>query len=241
MNIHVLPGDALAYDFKKTEIDGQLVICRECLVAGDVKAENLEDFWQVRADFIADSFSGRREEYYSGVVAEFEKLKNFASAKAEINLWFEYELFCQVNMWFCLYYLRDSKAKIFRVAPVMRTAHELWKGFGKLAAEDLKNCFAERGEFSEGDILLGAKLWKAYQDKDYSELARLSEYKSPRFPYLQEVCQAEIDKDTRPAAVLKGIVAKGKKDFAEIFSEFSAQAGVYGFGDDQVKTILETI
>lgn len=89
--------------------------------------------------------------------------------------------------------------------------------------------------------MLGADLWKAYQNKDYSALEKLSKYESPCFPYLQEVCRAEIEKNTRPAAVLRGIVEEGKKDFAEIFPEFSAQAGVYGFGDAQVKRILETI
>jgi hypothetical protein len=241
MKIHVLPGDALAENFKTTRIGGEIIVCRECLVEGDVKAENLEEFWQVRAGFIADSYGEEREKYFSGVAAEFEKLKSLAGKDAEVNLWFEYELFCQANMWFCLYFLRESEAKIFRVAPVVRNENDIWKGFGGLAEEDLEKCFADRVEFSEAEIRLGADLWKAFQNADYETLEKLSATESRCFPYLREVCRAEIEKGTRPRRVLEEIIAAGKTDFSEIFPEFSTLAGVYGFGDSQVKRILAGI
>ena len=241
MKIHVLAGDALAGDFKNCAIEGEIIVCRECLVEGAVKAESLEDFWQIRAGFISDSYGGNKEDYFSGVAGEFEKLKNLAASDAEINLWFEYELFCQVNLWFCLYLLRESKAQIFRVAPVVREEAEIWKGFGSLESEDLEKCFAKRIEFTGKDIQLGANLWKAYQMADYETLERLSETESECFPYLKEVCRAEIEKNSRPRKVLQGIIETGKTDFSEIFTEFSAQAGVYGFGDSQVKRILAEI
>jgi hypothetical protein len=168
-------------------------------------------------------------------------MKNLASPETEFNLWFEYELFCQVNFWFCLYFLRESNAKIFRVAPVVRNGGDVWKGFGNLSAEDLETCFAGRRELTEKDISFGSDLWKAYQSADYESLRALSENENDAFPYLKEVCRAEIEKNSRPRKVLEEIVAGGKNDFAEIFSEFSARAGVYGFGDSQVKRILAEI
>ena len=241
MRIHVLPGDALTENFRKTKVDGEIIVCRECLVEGDVKAKNPEDLWQVRAAFIDESYGETSEKYFHNVVGEFEKLKNFADVGAEINLWFEYELFCQVNLWFCLYLLGESSAKIFRVAPVVRNESDLWKGFGDLSAEDLEKCFAERIEFTEKDMQLGADLWKAYQNKDYNKLEKLAENESPCFPHLKDVCRAEIEKSARPVKVLVDIIAEGKTDFTEIFSAFSQKAGVYGFGDAQVKRILAGI
>ncbi len=241
MKIHVLAGDALAEDFKNCAIDGEIIVCRECLVEGDVKAASLEEFWQTRARFITNSYGGNEADYYQKVVSEFEKLKNLASPEAEINLWFEYELFCQTNLWFCLYFLGESQAKIYRVAPSVREESEIWKGFGNLTTQDLEKCFAERVELTEKDIRLGADLWKAYQNADYATLERLSETESQSFPYLKEVCRAEIEKNSRPRKVLQGIIAGGKTDFAEIFPEFSARAGVYGFGDSQVQRILAEI
>ncbi len=241
MKIHVLAGDALAENFKNGAIDGEIIVCRECLVEGNLKAASLEDFWETRAEFITESYGASKADYFSGVVGEFERLKNLASVRAEVNLWFEYELFCQVNLWFCLYNLRESDAKLFRVAPVVRKSEEIWKGFGKLGTEDLEKCFARRVEFTEEEISLGANLWNAYQNADYQSLEKLSETKSACFPYLKEVCRAEIEKNSRPKEILQGIIANGKSDFAEIFPEFSNQAGVYGFGDAQVKRIMSEI
>lgn len=237
MKIHVLAGDALANDFNNTGIEGERVVCRECLVEGDVRAENLEDFWKLRAGFIKSAYGENEESYFGKVVAEFEKLKNLAPA-TEVNLWFEYELFCQANMWFCLYLLQNTGASVYRVAPVVRTEEDIWKGFGRLGSADLKKCFAERIKFGEQDIRLGARLWKAYQNADYEKLENLSETESDCFPRLKEVCRAEIEKDFRPQKILREIIENGSRDFAEIFPEFSVRAGVYGFGDAQVKRIL---
>ncbi|HEX8735739.1 MAG TPA: DUF1835 domain-containing protein, partial [Pyrinomonadaceae bacterium] len=157
MKIHVLAGDALAQDFNNSGIEGEAVVCRECLVEGNVKAENLEDFWQVRAGFIKNAYGETEEKYFADVVSEFEKLQTIAPG-AEVNLWFEYELFCQANMWFCLSLLPETKASVYRVAPVVRTEADVWKGFGNLSAEDLKKCFAARIKFTGDDIRLGAAL-----------------------------------------------------------------------------------
>jgi hypothetical protein len=237
MKIHVLAGDALAGDFNDSGIEGEPVVCRECLVEGSVRAENLEDFWKVRAGFIKNAYGETEENYFAGVVGELEKLLNLAPG-AEVNLWFEYELFCQANMWFCLSLLPETWASVYRVAPVVRTEADVWKGFGNLSAEDLKKCFAARIKFTDADVRLGAELWKAYQNADYERLEKLSATESECFPRLKEVCRAEIEKGFRPQKILQEIIETGAKDFAEIFPEFSNRAGVYGFGDAQVRRIL---
>ena len=238
MKVHVLPGDALAEDFRRTGIDGAIVVCRECLVDGAVRAADLEEFWRTRAEFIGESYGEEEERYLADVRGEFERLESLAAKNAEVSLWFEYELFCQVNFWFCLYLLRDSEAKIFRVAPVVRGAGEIWKGFGGLNVDELQRCYAGRIELTAADRRLGAELWLAFQNSDHEALERLSAAESESFPYLKEVCRAAIEKSSRPRRVLDEIIAEGKTEFAQIFPEFSARAGVYGYGDSQVKRIL---
>src|SRR5438552_1322160 len=88
----------------------------------------------------------------------------------------------------------------------------------------------------EGD-LSGADLWRVYKTGDRDTLRRLSAATSPAFPYLQEVCEAAIDKDSKPAEIVRQIQAGGAASFSEIFREFRRRAGVYGFGDSQVKAL----
>lgn len=236
MKLHVLPGDSLTERFRETEIDGDLVICRECLVEGEVKARTLNEFWRVRASFISDTYPESEGSYFDDVAAELAKLHNLP-ADSEVNLWFEHELFCQVNMWFCLSLLAGTEAKVFRVEPA---TDAIWMGFGNLSPDDLTKSFNSRRQLSADDIDFGNLLWTAYQKADHQELLRLSKNASDLFPHLEEVCLAAIEKTTRPVKILKEIKNDGVSEFPEIFAEFSKRAGIYGFGDSQVKRLLQS-
>lgn len=237
MIYHVLPGDAVAEIFKTAGIKGEVIVCRECLIEGDVSGRTLDEFWNHRADFIATAHGEQRQKYFDDVVRELKKLR-VPKQHDEINLWFEYELFCSANLWFCLYLLKDSSAAIYRVAPVVRDPKAAWCGFGKLRAEEMAECFQQRIKLNSEDIDLGGDLWKAYQAQDSEKLRQLSEKSSAAFPYLREVCEAEIDKSSRPHEVLQKILGSGITEFADVFERFSAEVGVYGFGDAQVKRML---
>ena len=218
MKIHVLAGDALAEDFRGTAIDGKIVVCCECLIEGDLQAASLEEFWNVRAKYIATVYGEPAENYREKVGGEFEKLQG-VTQNAEVNLWFEYDLFCGANMWFCTSLLQNRPAEIYRVAPVVRDETDVWKGFGNLKSEDLEQCYSERIKFSAADVELGAELWKAFQNKNFDELEKLGATESECFPKLAEVCEAAIEIQSRPK----------KKILREIIARFSETAGVYGF------------
>ncbi len=240
MTVHVLPGDAQIEEFAKTGLKGEVVVCREALVDGDVRASDLEEFWTVREEFLSRTYPESEGDYRQRVAAEFENLIRLSSTGA-VNLWFEYELFCQVNMWFCVWLLRDTKSELYRVAPIFQLKEHTWRGFGGLTADDLKECYDERLKFTEADIALGAELWTAFQNRDHARLQELSKTESACFPYLEEACQAEIEKETRPKEVLRELRRSGIDDLDQMFAAFREQAGVYGFGDTQVKKILNEI
>lgn len=238
MIIHVLPGDAQVEEFGKTGLEGEVVVCREAFIDGDVRASTLTQLWQVREQFWTADHPDVSGSYRERTVDELEKLLELPDGST-VNLWFEYELFCHVNMWFSTWLLKDSRATIYRVAPVTLQENEIWNGFGRMAADDLKRCYAERAKFGDGDIRLGANLWDAYRERDHRKLRELSTTVSPCFPYLKEACEAEIDKEFRPKQILHDLRKSGVDDFGKIFAAFRQQAGVYGFGDTQVRRILE--
>lgn len=240
MKIHVLPGDSLVETFQKTNIEGEIIICRECLIDGDLSADNLEDFWRVRENYLSENYSEVEKSYEANVKSEFEKLSNVSEAD-EVYLWFEYELFCQANMWFCLYLLENSEAKVFRVEPIVRNEKDIWKGFGGLGANELQKCFSERKKISDEDLKFGADLWKAFQDRDFEQLQNLSKSKSECFPYLEAVCEAATEQEVRPKETVRKIIEGGETDFGKVFRKFNETEGVYGFGDLQVKKIYEEI
>jgi hypothetical protein len=114
---NITNGDYLAGKLKHTTITGEIIICREALVTGSLQADYPDEFWKMRSAFISENYSDEKVNYYQKVVSEFEKIKNIP-AHSEVNLWFEDDLFCQVNMWFCLTLLpKDRNIKIYRVFP----------------------------------------------------------------------------------------------------------------------------
>jgi len=238
MIYHVLPGDAQVEEFKKTKIDGEVIVCRECLIVGEVDAETLPEFWEQRGRFIMSEYGEDEIEYHEKVADELSRLLDVDS-EDEVNLWFEYELFCSVNMWFCLWLLSETGASVYRVEPIVRSEADRWLGFGKLDADGLKTCFNSRTKFPAEDVALGAALWNAYRNNDNAKLTDLSNSTSACFLYLREVCEAAMEKETRPRDIIAEIQFEGKTEFADIFPEFTRRAGVYGFGDMQVKRIME--
>jgi hypothetical protein len=240
MIYHVLPGDSLVETFEKTDIKGEIIVCRECLIEGDLSAENLEDFWKVRENYLTKEFPKEENFYAENVRGEFEKLLA-VSPFDEINLWFEYELFCQTNLWFCLSLLSEKDVEIYRVAPVVRTENDLWKGFGSLSANDLEKCFGQRIGLSKDDVRFGKSLWELFVSKDFqsSDFSETEDRES--FPYLNEVCRAAAEIEIRPREKVREIIESGETDFGKVFQTFGKTEGVYGFGDAQVKKIYDSI
>jgi hypothetical protein len=240
MEAHVLNGDALA---EKFPVAGEVVVCREALINGPVHSRG-EQFWKDRARYLAGAFTAEEITYFADVKTEFEKLPVLKAD--EINLWFEHDLFCQVNMWFVLHFLHQNKidTPLFRVMPPSGMP-DVWSGFGRMTAPDLRNCYQNRIEMSADDVQTGIALWKAFSENNFDALKRLSKNSSPSYPYLKEVCEAHIQRfpahEGRPQNRLRQIKSSGLADFHDIFKEFSKAEGIYGFGDLQVKEILTSL
>lgn len=91
---HILNGDALKVQFPEV-LKGNIIVARECLI-GDVQGKNLEQFFHTRAQFISNFEDYNYDDYFQDTVSEFEKIRAIPE-NAVINLWFEDDLFCQVN------------------------------------------------------------------------------------------------------------------------------------------------
>lgn len=250
MKYHVLNGDSLYNQFNKTELDGEIVICREALIDGPLASLTLEEFWQVRAIYQETV----KSEYLNHVKSEFDRIIN-APAGSEFNLWFGYDLFCQANLWFILSLISDNKhSDIYIIYPfyfkedkfgVADKNDRLYCFDNRV--KDLTYCFNNRIKFEKDDLVLARDLWVAFKNHNLSSLKSLSETQSPCFPNLAEVCKAHIDrfiyheKKSRPEAVIEDIVTNISNDFNRVFPEFVKREGIYGFGDVQLKKIYDKV
>jgi len=245
---HVLNGDCLADEFPRKLLQGEIIVMREALIDGELGGKNLEDFWKIRAAYLDNSPDSQGKKYFSLVVPEIKKIIR-ASPNAEFNLWFEYDLFCQVNLWFILSLLRKRQAygDIFLVYPDYMKEPDKWKGFGSFKEDDLVRSYQKRVKLDEKDLQLGDALWNDFKENNLEGLKELVNVSSYSFPHLKEVVQAHIerfpqqDRKPRPESVLEEIIRNGKKDFSSAFEEFFNREGIYGFGDVQLKKIYDKV
>lgn len=238
MIYHVLPGDAQVEAFMDSDIDGEMLVCRESLIEGDLSGDTLDQFFQNRAAFINETFDEDPAVYNATVASQLRKLAELTKSD-DVNLWFEYDLFCAVNIWFCLSLVSATEANVFRVAPVYLTETDIWDGFGGAGGDEMRRSFESRVKLTRDDVELGTSLWDAFKSSDATTLERLSDQRSPAFPYLSEVVEAAINLRSRPVEVVAGIERDGITGFGAIFREFRRRAGVFGFGDEQLKRVLD--
>lgn len=241
---HILNGDALLDKFPADILTGEIIIARECLIDGPVTGETFEDFCSTRANFIHETYEEETDAYFNDVASEFARIKAIP-AGSEVNFWFEDDLFCQINFWFCISLLEPvlDSIKAYIVKPNVNVQEPDWRGFGMMDHHLLAGAYQNKQQLSLSDLNLFNNLWTAYQKNDRAALATLSAVKSDQFPFLEMVVQAQLDRaNGRPQHVLKDIMKeKQTADFAIIFREFSKREGIYGFGDWQVQKLLEEI
>ncbi|MFV0388443.1 MAG: hypothetical protein ACK5NT_06795 [Pyrinomonadaceae bacterium] len=235
--IHLLPGDSFAPEFSATRIGTEFFVCRECFIYGEIAKLDGEVFWNVRERQLSKTQTEAKF-YQTKVRDEFYNLKRAATG-ANVNLWFEYEAFCQVNLWFAVAYLYKNAREIAIVYPPQELLKTKWDGFAAISGREVLKCLDSKIVLSDVDCALAEKLWSAFRTKDFAALAELSELNTNAFPTLKEVSEALIEIDVLPQKIVAEIISSGTTEFHEVFKQFSARAPVYGFGDTQVRVIFD--
>ena len=216
---------------------------RECLIDGDIQGDSLEEFFKNRAKFIVNAYEDATEDgYFQKTSTEFKKIENIPQ-DADINLWFEDDLFCQVNLWFVSYLLDlyQKENPVFLVRPKEHTQY----GFAYYKPEELPQLFESRITV---DITSLKNLWIHYQNNQTNQLSNLAKQLESSYPFLLPAVEAHIARIPqdgnlgRPKESLKKIIAQLQTDqFGPVFQEFCKQESIYGFGDLQVKRLFDEI
>lgn len=239
---HILNGDVLKKQFPEN-IQGDVIVARECLVDGNVEGKNLDELFTSRAKFISQNYGGTEQDYYEKAASEFLKILEINS-NSDINLWFEDDLFCQVNFWFVVNLLqrKDNNYQIFLIRPKTHTQY----GFGGLKKSELISSYEDRLILTETDKI--SRLWESYQSNDIKTLISTAQEIENKYPFILPAVNAHIQrfpskgKIGRPTESLIEIMEEFKtEDFGIVFREFNKRESIYGFGDLQVKRLFDEI
>lgn len=239
----ILNGDALLEHFPN-ELRGQKIICRECLIDGDTSGQTLTELFQTRSRFLASAYPDViLPNYEEHVVSEFEKILNLPE-NADVTLWFEDDVFCQVNLWFVTFLLTQNQKtlKIYLARPGEKSPY----GFHAFSNEELQELYQNRQPVY--DLTKFTALWSAYQNNYLLTLRQRAKELQNDWPFVLPAAEAVIalsptdGSHGRPYETMKTIMKElDTKEFRPVFHEFSKREAIYGFGDLQVKRLYEKV
>jgi len=241
---HILNGDSLKQNFPE-EIQGEVIVARECLVDGDVQGRDLNELLSTRAKFISQNYGGSEQDYYLKTASELCKISKIMN-NCDINLWFEDDLFCQVNFWFVVNLLlkEDIDSKIFILRPEIHTQY----GFSGFKKDGLISIYKNKLELIYADKI--ASLWELYQKNDLEKLINTARELENKYSFILPAVMAHYERKPsnrngnlgRPKQTLIKIIEElGTDDFGTVFKEFNKLENIYGFGDLQVKRLYDEI
>lgn len=230
MEVNILNGDSLK-NLLKDEYSNLLVM-REALMQGPIDDKDMNDFFEKRAIFISEEYKACTKEEYLAGINEFNKIKEIKK-DLNINLWFGKDVFCQVNFWFILNFLKQKidTNEFFLITP---KESQDCSFFDK---EKRDKAYQKKIHITKKDLIIFCTLWKLFQKKQYSKMQKEIEEIQLKYPFLKETIKAienlqNIEKEFKK-------LYKKEKNFGTFFQKICKNYSIYGYGDLQVSFLIE--
>lgn len=254
MNIlHILNGDSTNYGFEQTGLEGDVLIWREVLSEGPLeKTISSAHFWRVRQEWIEGAFNETPDKYQHKML---DQLSILSGQYDEINLWFEFDLHCQVNLLGIMAYLEQktdlSAPAIYLICPGDYPGKADFRGMGELNGEELEYLYDNiREQLSDEDFAIAGQAWAAYVTGDASTLNSFLSATDfwGSLHFLKPALQAQLKRlELNQQGLnyieqkLLGIYNSGIKTTAELYLEFWKTEKIYGMGDAEVGLYLKRL
>lgn len=255
--LHILNGDATAEAFAQSNIvrptdSSDVLIWREALSEGPVKADGSPDeFWNARRAWLA-VYAGEPAAtgYEQQVVRELEKLANPAEYD-EIYLWFEHDLFCQINLVFLLAQLADrprGATKIKQVSVDSVPDEPFFKGMGQLTGAQLATLYLQAEELTEHELAVAGRVWRAYAEPEPLAVQKLLDADFGRLRFLKNALILHLQRFPFTSNhlnliehLLTAILMEGPLPEARLIGRYLQQDRVYGITDLSVAEYIRQL
>lgn len=177
--LHVTNGDSAARRLRQAGVEGEVLPWRDVLHEGPVPAGlTLDALRPVRARFIADAGWGE----YDRVLGDFARRDAALAAfhtHDEVVLWFEHDLYDQLQLVQVLGWLGEQARGAVRVSLICGDEY-----LGPSAPRRLRERFARRAAVSDAAFDLARRAWDAFRDPDPLALVAFLSADLSVLPYL---------------------------------------------------------
>ena len=195
--LHITNGDLTTNYLKKLNFSGDFITWREMLCEGKTTTDvGSENFWKNRFDFLNSSYKITKKKFIDFTLKEYRNLCN-QKAQNEIILWFDYDLFSQINMLAVLSWLKRYR-KGHHISLVNSEKVEDSNTIctiSNLNSEQIIQHFKNRIELKQDDLEYADYIWQLYCSDSPLRLESvyLQNTTSP-FQYLNSVLASHLQR-----------------------------------------------
>jgi len=224
--LHLTNGDHAVGVLRAAELPGSYLPWRDVLHEGPVPAGmNLPNLSRLRSEFIASCGWGKPAELSRQFLARDAALEASIN-EDEVVLWFESDLYDQLQLCQVLAWYKEQKARPARLSLICvdKDAEGNFRGVAQLKPEAIKALFEARMPVRDALLTLAARAWDAFCATDPLALDALRQQRMPALPVLAlalrrllEELPSTIDGLSRTEHAALEAVAEGARAPAEIF------------------------
>ncbi|MDX1363503.1 hypothetical protein [Arenibacter latericius] len=246
--LHITNGDNFTQKLINLKLGGEIITWREMLCEGKTETNvGSESFWKTRFDFLSKNYQVTKSWFIEKTLKEYRSLCNH-KYQDHIVLWFEYDLFCQINMLAVISWLKANRpfSEISMVCCGDENNPDTLYNLNDLSDEQLMNLYENRTFLTQDDVEYADYVWQLYCSDNPIRLENLKDFGSFQFIYLESAIRAHL---MRFPTIKNGLnevennilrLAKSAKpkSKSELMSTVLKNQGHYGFGDTQYKRLF---
>ena len=248
--LNIKNGDSLNDRLLNLDIEGDFAVWREMLCEGKTTYTiGDSSFIDIRSSFLEVDYDIKDNNYRDKFISQLEIIKNW-NAYDEIILWFEYDLFCHINMMACISYLTQvgCKKPLYLVCSGRVTGEKDLKGISELTDQQLQDHYQNKIKLTRNDQLLSDQIWRLYCSDDHLNLQpKLA--KDSSFIYLSNCISAHKKRfpeeqsglNTLELHILKLIKKHQITSERQLCGYVLTYQGYYGYGDMQVSKMIKRL
>ncbi len=246
--LHITNGDSFTKRLNDLNLQGDVITWREMLCEGETLTNvGSESFWKTRYEFLHKNYKISKSWFIEKTLKEYRSLCNHKQ-QDQIVLWFEYDLFCQINMLAVISWLLANRkyAEISLVCSGKEDESDKLYSLNELTDEQLLSLYRNKKVLSQDDIEYADYVWQLYCSNNPIRLENLSDYEDFQFDYLGDAIKSHLKRFPSIANglnemennILKLGLVKKPRSKTDFLGTILQNQGNLGFGDSQYERAL---
>lgn len=241
--LHITNGDSFTERLKTLNIKGDIITWREMLCEGKTLSHvGSETFWKTRFEFLNKHYKVSKSWFIEKTLKEYRSLCSHKQ-QDRIVLWFEYDLYCQVNMLAVISWLLTHRkyAEISLVYCGKEDDSDKMYSLNELTDQQLQSLYKNKKILTQDDTEYADYVWQLYCSNNPIRLENLTDFKDYQFDYLGDAVKSHLkrfpsivnglnDMENSILSLAFNEKPKSKKEFMNVILN---NQGNLGFADTQ--------